>query len=116
MKYIFLLFSALILIILVNSCNPAETISSGTSAVVQTPTNDIFPVITVRWSGRMVICNNSANDYTSYQWYLNNQAIQGATAQYYYDSTGLNGAYYVVVTTLKGTKLQSDSVSVHTTP
>jgi|GEM_PF-961261 len=117
MKQLLILSAFLIMIIMGYSCNSTEIISSGSSKLITQPsTTDIQPVIVVTWSGRMLVCNNSANDYTSYQWYLNGQPINGATGQYYTQENGLNGDFYVIVKTLLGTQLQSNTVSIHTTP
>ncbi len=116
MKYIRLLFASLIITSLAYSCNPAGTVSEGTSAVLSPSTAIYKPTISVRWSGRMLVCNNSANTYTAYQWHLNNQAISGATNQYYTQEKGLNGSYFVIVTTQNVTQLSSDTLSLHTAP
>jgi hypothetical protein len=116
MKYIRLIFASLAITLLSYSCNPAGTVSEGTGAILSPPTTIIVPTINVCWSGRMVICNNSTDSYKSYQWYLNNQAISGATDQYYTEESGLNGSYYVIVTTQGGISLTSDTLSVHTAP
>jgi hypothetical protein len=116
MKYIRLIFASLVITLLAYSCNPAGTVSEGTGAILSPTTTIIAPTISVRWSGRMVLCNNSTDSYTSYQWYLNNQAISGATGQYYTQESGLNGSYYVIVTAQGGISLTSDTLSVHTAP
>jgi len=116
MKYFRLLFASLIIILLAYSCNPAGTVSAGTGAILSPSTTIMKPTISVRWSGRMLVCNNSANSYSAYQWYLDNQAISGATGQYYTQETGLNGSYFVIVTTQNGTQLSSDTLSLHTAP
>jgi hypothetical protein len=64
----------------------------------------------------MLVCNNSTNTYTAYQWYQNNQALTGATSQYYTQETGLNGSYFVIVTAQNGVLLSSDTLSLHTAP
>ena len=116
MKYIRLLFTLLIITLLAYSCNPAGTVSEGTGAILSSSTTIFKPTISVRWSGRMLVCNNSANTYTAYQWYLNNQSISGETGQYYTQENGLNGSYFVIVTTQNGTQLSSDTLSLHTAP
>lgn len=117
MKKLIIWSSLFLIIIMASSCNSTEIISSGSSKLITQPsTTDIQPVIVVTWSGRMLVCNNSANDYTSYQWYLNGQPINGATGQYYAQENGLNGSFYVVVKTLLGTQLQSNTITIHTAP
>jgi hypothetical protein len=62
--------------------------------------------IHVKWNDVIFVDNNSndATDlkFTSYQWYRNGKAIEGATGQYYYQEGGLNGIYYVVMQTTDG--------------
>jgi len=55
----------------------------------------------------VVVCDNSANRFTAYQWYKNGVAIPGATKQFYSESGGLVGVYSVEVTTLDGQKLKT---------
>jgi len=55
----------------------------------------------------VVVCDNSTNRFTAYQWYKNGVAIPGATKQFYSESGGLVGVYSVEVTTLDGQKLKT---------
>lgn len=41
----------------------------------------------------VVVCDNSKNEFVSYQWMKDNEIIPGATGQYYWDKTGLDGHY-----------------------
>ena len=45
--------------------------------------------------------------FTSYQWYKNDEPIEGATGQFYYENIGLNGYYQVEMTTTDGTVYHS---------
>jgi hypothetical protein len=80
-----------------------------------------------RWSGRVVMCSDSLNQYSAYQWFRdvttavgvtnpsNFSPIAGATGQYYAEEGGLTGYYYVKVTLKSGgTQLISDTLSIHT--
>jgi len=67
--------------------------------------------IHAKWTDVIFVDNQETNEhptprealkFTSYQWYLNGEAIQGATEQFYVQDGGLNGTYYVVLTTTDG--------------
>ncbi len=57
----------------------------------------------VRYVMRMwndvVVCDNSRNEFVSYQWRKNNVDIPGATGQYYCEYPGLDGYYSLHVVT-----------------
>lgn len=59
--------------------------------------------ISKKWDD-VVVCNNSGKLFTSYQWYKNDAPISGATKQFYQESGGLNGSYYIIATTSDGRK------------
>ena len=40
--------------------------------------------------------------FVAYQWYRNDEAIDGATGQFYYEPVSLNGYYHVAMTTADG--------------
>lgn len=61
-------------------------------------------VIKRKWND-VVVCNNSGDKFVAYQWYKNNEKIDGATAQYYNDLTGVEGTYSLDVVTIKGDTL-----------
>lgn len=54
---------------------------------------------------------NGGYDFTGFQWYVEGEAIPGATGSYYYSPTGLKGLYYYVVLTRS-----SDGTSIATCP
>ncbi len=59
---------------------------------------------------------NSANDQSGgYQWYNDGIMINGATKQFYYNTSGLSGEYYCEVTTISGDKFTSDVYNVSST-
>jgi hypothetical protein len=57
--------------------------------------------IAKKWDD-VLVCNNSAKLFTSYQWYKNDQPISGANKQFYQEIGGLNGSYYLIATTADG--------------
>lgn len=61
-------------------------------------------VIKRKWND-VVVCNNSDTMFVAYQWYKNNEKIDGATAQYYNDLTGVEGTYSLDVVTVMGDTL-----------
>ncbi|BDX37713.1 hypothetical protein CYCD_10680 [Tenuifilaceae bacterium CYCD] len=55
----------------------------------------------------VILCDNSSNMFTAYQWYKNDNLVNGATNQYYCDPSGLSGSYFVQVTTTDGKTLET---------
>lgn len=55
------------------------------------------------------IINDGVRQFDSYQWYHNDEAINGATLPYYQEAGGLTGNYYVIVNA--GTETESRSCS-----
>jgi len=55
----------------------------------------------------VVLCDNSSELFTAYQWYKDDALIGGAIGQYYCDPQGLSGTYYVQVTTQDGKTLKT---------
>lgn len=49
----------------------------------------------------VVVCDNSKNEFVSYQWKKNDRDIPGATGQYYCEKTGLDGYYSLHAITAK---------------
>lgn len=80
----------------------------------------IKPKIYSRWSGRVLICSDSLNLYSGYQWYCGStdsafSILPNATKQYYDNGgSGLQGYYYVQVTFKDGSIMNSDTLSIHT--
>lgn len=52
----------------------------------------------------VVVCDNSDEEFESYQWYKNGEKIKGATKQFYCELGGLDGFYSVIVKTKDGKK------------
>ena len=61
----------------------------------------------------VILCDNSSNRFTTYQWYKNGQPIPGATSQFYNDLTGLDGLYSLLVGTKDGAVLWSCEQEFH---
>jgi len=57
----------------------------------------------------VVLCDNKTNSFSSYQWYKNGSAIDGATRQFYNDPSGLVGTYSLKLKTAGGQDLQTCS-------
>ena len=53
----------------------------------------------------VVVCKNTDNKIASYQWYHEDELIEGATNQFYCDMNGLEGNYSVKVVTVNGDSL-----------
>ena len=51
--------------------------------------------------------NDNGLTFTAYQWYRNDEPIEGATEQFYYEYLGLNGYYQVEMTGSDGTVYRS---------
>ena len=70
-------------------------------------------MIVLKWDD-VLICDNIHHLYAEYQWYKNDRIISGASMQYYSETGGFNGEYYVVATKHDGTKHQSCPVFFQT--
>ena len=63
----------------------------------------------------VILCDNSSNRFTAFQWYKNGLPISGATGQFYNEESGLNGLYSLQVSTKEGTVLWSCEQEIHAT-
>ncbi|WP_312068485.1 MBG domain-containing protein, partial [Empedobacter sp.] len=68
------------------------------------PATHVIKQVNMRLIGKVkkkwedvLIFDNSSDDFVSWQWYKDGQAIVGAQGQYYTSPTPLNGSYMVVV-------------------
>jgi len=61
----------------------------------------------------VILCDNSSNRFTAFQWYKNGQPIPGATNQFYNELSGLNGVYSLQVSTKDGAILWSCEKDIH---
>jgi len=83
--------------------------TSKTITVTQTKKLQIIANIIRKWND-VLVCNNSDKLFIDYQWYKNDVSIIGETKQYYQELGGLNGNYYVKVTTSDGTSGISNTI------
>ncbi|MGM9747000.1 MAG: hypothetical protein ACI30H_08585 [Paludibacteraceae bacterium] len=76
------------------------------------PTPPCDTLIYRKWTDFLFVSNKDKG-YTAYQWYLNGNAIDGATGQYYRipDTSNITNTYYVEVTTPDGTVIESCHVT-----
>lgn len=58
-------------------------------------------VIKRKWND-VVVCSNPDSFFVGYQWYRDNEKIDGATAQYYNELMGVDGVYSLDVVTKDG--------------
>jgi hypothetical protein len=63
----------------------------------------------------VVLCDNSSNRFTAYQWFKNDVPVNGATGQFYCDPNGLNGSYFVQVITTNGETLKTCPATYYNT-
>ena len=98
----------------IDSAENAE-IKSNVPEIVFSPKpgkeQDFTVIIVQKWEDAL-ICNNTDNYFDSYQWYKDDVAIAGETKQFYQESGGLNGSYYVQVTTTDGKTGVSNVIEV----
>ncbi|MBC5840837.1 T9SS type A sorting domain-containing protein, partial [Flavobacterium sp. F-380] len=59
----------------------------------------------------VIFFDNSSNSFRSYTWYKNGVLVAGQTAQYFTDSSTLNGSYYAIATKNDGTVLTTCPIS-----
>jgi len=68
-------------------------------------------IISQKWDD-VLVCHNTGNKFVSYQWFKNGSPISGETKQFYQEIGGLNGSYYVEVTTTTGGTGVSNTLEV----
>jgi hypothetical protein len=78
-----------------------EAIKVSAEATTKLVEFEVVATISQKWSD-LLICNNTDNKFVNYQWFKNDVAIPGATQQFYQETVGLYGRYYVKVTTTDG--------------
>ena len=71
------------------------------SSIVEQKWNDVLTLLAPKYNGGF--------EFTSFQWYKNDQPIPGATHSYLYENLDFDADYYVVVT-------RNDGVSIATCP
>lgn len=85
-----------------------QTTRLGCDSALQVLHLEIAPAVEQykKW-GDVVFIPDSIGKYASYQWYHNDQMLNGANEQFYHDEAGLSGSYYCIMTTQEGQKEQS---------
>ncbi|MBQ7530930.1 MAG: hypothetical protein IJT12_04420 [Paludibacteraceae bacterium] len=77
---------------------------------------DIAGFVHRKWNDVLFVDNNAGNGhpdrehdmrFTAWQWYRNGSPVSGATEQFYYEPSGLNGNYQVQMTADDGTVYRS---------
>ncbi|WP_313103231.1 MBG domain-containing protein, partial [Empedobacter sp.] len=78
------------------------------------PATHVIKQVSMRLIGKVkkkwedvLIFDNSSDDFVSWQWYKDGQAIVGAQGQYYTSPTPLNGSYMVVVKDKDGNTMET---------
>ncbi|MGV0995357.1 MBG domain-containing protein [Empedobacter falsenii] len=78
------------------------------------PATHVIKQVNMRLIGKVkkkwedvLIFDNSSDDFVSWQWYKDGQAIVGAQGQYYTSPTPLNGSYMVVVKDKDGNTMET---------
>ena len=77
------------------------------------PESTIDVIISRKWDD-VLVCHNTDDLFTTYQWYKNEIILTGETKQYYQETGGLNGSYHVEVTTTDGYTGTSNIIMVGT--
>ena len=71
-----------------------------------------FKVEIAQESKTTLVCDDSRGIFVKYQWYKNDQIIDGAVDRIYVDSTGLNGFYYVEASIQNGKTNKSNVIKI----
>jgi len=74
--------------------------------------DELNVLISKKWND-VLVCNNTGKLFSSYQWYKNDAVLSGETKQYYQETGGLNGSYFVKVMTIDGKSGVSNTISVN---
>ena len=83
----------------VTAIDSAENIETKVNVPdVSFTTPAIAVTISKKWND-VLVCDNSGKAFKTYQWYKNGTLLTGETKQYYQETGGLNGSYYVKATT-----------------
>jgi len=83
------------------------------------PATHVIKQVNMRLIGKVkkkwedvLIFDNSSDDFVSWQWYKDGQAIVGAQGQYYTSPTPLNGSYMVVVKDKDGNTMETCPLAI----
>jgi len=71
--------------------------------------DELNVLISKKWND-VLVCNNTGKLFSSYQWYKNDAVLSGETKQYYQETGGLNGSYFVKVMTTDGKSGVSNTI------
>ena len=91
----------------VNDDNSESIFSNQASSTVKT---GLIPIVLAKWSD-VLICSNVGDSISTYQWFLGNSSIAGATTQYI-STNKTPGSYKVVTVDKVGCKNSSATISV----
>lgn len=92
-----------------DSLGYTEKMKTDKEAFVEFAEKTLDVTIHKKWDD-VLICDNTSGEFISYQWYKDNILIEGATKQFYSEDGGLNGSYYVMVTTVDGNTGKSNII------
>ena len=92
-----------------DSLGYTEEMKTDKEAYIEFAEKTLDVTIHKKWDD-VLICDNTSGEFVSYQWYKDNVLIEGATKQFYSEDGGLNGSYYVIVTTTDGNSGKSDTI------
>ncbi|MBQ7209634.1 MAG: T9SS type A sorting domain-containing protein [Paludibacteraceae bacterium] len=68
-----------------------------------------------KWTDVLLV-NNAEDRFVAYQWYNNNQLMEGETQQRLYNPDGLDGRYYCLLTTVDGKQIKTCAVEFADAP
>lgn len=108
--------------------NQLTILSPGTATITATQAGDVnylpaaslgndltsrLPAYLIKkhWDD-VLFFDNSTKQYTAWQWYKNDQPVNGATGQYFYESGKLNGDYYATAKNAAGVELPTCPVTL----
>lgn len=92
-----------------DSLGYTEKMKTDKEAYIEFAEKTLDVTIHKKWDD-VLICDNTSGEFVSYQWYKDNILIEGATKQFYSEDGGLNGSYYVMVTTADGNTGKSNII------
>ena len=92
-----------------DSLGYTEKMKTDKEAYIEFAEKTLDVTIHKKWDD-VLICDNTSGEFVTYQWYKDNILIEGATKQFYSEDGGLNGSYYVIVTTADGNTGKSNTI------
>jgi uncharacterized protein (TIGR02145 family) len=82
----------------------------GNVVIQAVPTGNV-PVIEKKWNS-VLICYNTDNVYSSWQWYRGTELVSTVTTKAYYNTNKVPGSYRVYTTDKDGCKNYSNSIDI----